>query len=97
MAFFREAFFYFGDNVQVRKKLWHFPRLFWSSQNRKCVIFELAPGPRLTLGAPGRSQGRGDRGPAPLIEIPPLIKKMTAKPIAYSISVSFRIFAYTSN
>ena len=30
-----------------------FSRLFWSSQNRRCVIFELAPGPRLALGAPG--------------------------------------------
>ena len=31
----------------------HFLRLFWSSQNRKSVIFELAPGPRSALGAPG--------------------------------------------
>ena len=29
-----------------------FLRLFWSLQNRKSVIFELAPGPRLALGAP---------------------------------------------
>ena len=29
----------------------HFLRLFWSSQNRKSVIFELAPGPRSALGA----------------------------------------------
>ena len=32
----------------------HFLRLFWCSQNRKSVIFELAPGPRSALGAPGR-------------------------------------------
>ena len=30
----------------------HFFRQFWSSQNRKSVIFELAPGPRSALGAP---------------------------------------------
>ena len=30
----------------------HFLRLFWSSQNPKSVIFELAPGPRSALGAP---------------------------------------------
>ena len=30
----------------------HFLRLFWRLQNRKSVIFELAPGPRSALGAP---------------------------------------------
>ena len=39
--------------MKIRTKLWHFPRLFWSSENRRCVMFELAPGPRLALGAPG--------------------------------------------
>ena len=33
----------------------HFLRLFWSSQNRKSVIFELAPGPRSALGAHARN------------------------------------------
>ena len=32
----------------------------------------------------------------PLIEMPPMIKRMTTKPIVYSISVSFRIYAYNS-
>ena len=36
----------------MRTKLRHFLRLFWGSQNRKSVIFELAPGPRSVLGAP---------------------------------------------
>ena len=44
--------FFFGDHVIIRTKLRHFLRLFWSSQNRKSVIFELAPGPRSALGAP---------------------------------------------
>ena len=34
------------------RKLRHFLRLFWSSQNWKSVIFELAPGIRSALGAP---------------------------------------------
>ena len=34
------------------RKLRHFLRQFWSSQNRKSVIFELAPGTRSALGAP---------------------------------------------
>ena len=38
--------------MKIRKKLWHFPRLIWSSQNRRCVLFELTPDPRLALGAP---------------------------------------------
>ena len=37
----------------MRTKLWQFSRLFWSSRNQKSVIFELAPGPRLALGALG--------------------------------------------
>ena len=49
--------FFFGDHIIIPTKLRHFLRLFWSSQNRKSVIFELAPGPRSALGAPGRSQG----------------------------------------
>ena len=43
---------FFKDHIKIWTKLWHFPRLFWSSQNRKCVIFELTPGSRLALGAP---------------------------------------------
>ena len=34
--------------------------------------------------------------PPPPIEPPPIIKRMTTKPISYSVSVSFRIFAYNS-
>ena len=44
--------FFFGDYIIIRTKLLHFLRLFWSSQNRKSVIFELAPGPRSALSAP---------------------------------------------
>ena len=41
-----------GDHFKIWTKLRHFLRLFWSSQNRKFVIFELAPGPRSALSAP---------------------------------------------
>ena len=47
-----------GKNVRISVKTFlkrHFLRLFWSSQNRKSVIFELAPGPRSALGAPAGS------------------------------------------
>ena len=54
VAFFREDLYFFGDHMKIRTKLLHFPRLFWSSLNRRCVIFEQAPGPRLALGAPAR-------------------------------------------
>ena len=37
----------------IRTKLRHFLRLFWISQNRKSVIFVLAPGLRSALGVPG--------------------------------------------
>ena len=40
---------------RIQKLKRHFLRLFWSSQNRKSVIFELAPGPRSALGAPAGS------------------------------------------
>ena len=46
-------FFFFTDHIKIRTKLWHFLRLFWSLQNRKSEIFELAPDPRSALGAPG--------------------------------------------
>ena len=45
--------FFFWDHIIIRTKLRHFLRLFWSSQNRKSVIYVLAPGPRSTLGGPG--------------------------------------------
>ena len=48
-----KTFFFFGDHIIIWTKLRHFLRLFWSSQNRKFVIFELAPGPRSALGALG--------------------------------------------
>ena len=41
--------------MKTRTKLSHFPRLFWNSQNRRSAIFELTPGPRSALGAPGCS------------------------------------------
>ena len=44
--------FFCGDHIRIQTKLWHFPRLFWSSQNRRSVIFELTPVPRSALGAP---------------------------------------------
>ena len=57
--------FFFGDHVILAGKTArisvktflkrHFLRLFWNSHNRKSVIFELAPGPRSALGAPGQS------------------------------------------
>ena len=45
--------FFFGDHIKIQTKLWHFPGLFRSLQNRRCVIFERTPGPRLALGAFG--------------------------------------------
>ena len=44
--------FFFGDHIIILTKLRHISRLFWTSQNRKFVIFELDPGPRSALGAP---------------------------------------------
>ena len=44
--------FFFEDHIIIWTKLRHCLRLFCSSQNRKSVIFELAPGPRSALGAP---------------------------------------------
>ena len=54
---FRWRFFFFGDHIIIWTKLRHFLRLFWSSLNRKSVIFELAPGPRSALGAPANMAG----------------------------------------
>ena len=45
-------FYFFGGHMKIPTKLWHFPRLYWSSQNRRRVLFELTPGRRLALGAP---------------------------------------------
>ena len=47
-----KTFFLGGDHIIFRTKLQNFLRLFWTSQNRKSVIFELAQGPRSALGAP---------------------------------------------
>ena len=44
--------FFFRDHIKIRRQLWHFPLLFWSSQSWKCPIFELTLGLRLALGAP---------------------------------------------
>ena len=52
VAFFLEDLFFFGDHIKIRTKLWHFSRLFWSSQNRRSVIFELTPDQRSAIGAP---------------------------------------------
>ena len=51
-----EDLFFFGDHIIFRTKLQHFLRLFWTSQNRKFVIFELAPGPLLVPGGTGCMQ-----------------------------------------
>ena len=48
--------FFLGDHIKIRTKLWHFSRLFWSSQDLRSVIFELTPGPRSALGAPARNR-----------------------------------------
>ena len=50
-----EDLFFFGDHIIIRTKLRHFFRLFWSSENRKSVIFELVPGQRSALGAPSNN------------------------------------------
>ena len=42
---------FFGDHIKILRKLCHFPRLFWSSQNWRCLIFELISGTCLALGA----------------------------------------------
>ena len=42
-------------------KLRHFLRPFWSSQNRKSVIFMLAPGPRSAPGGPEQRCSRGHK------------------------------------
>ena len=56
VAFFLEDLFFVGeDHIKIGTKLWPFPRLFWSLQHRKSVIFELAPGLRSALGAPVRT------------------------------------------
>ena len=46
---------FFRDHIKMRRKLWHFSLLFWTTQNQRCVIFELTPGPRLALGAPAHN------------------------------------------
>ena len=45
-------FSFFGDYIIFRTKLRHFLCVSRSSQNRKSVIFELAPGPCSALGPP---------------------------------------------
>ena len=52
-----EKTFFFRDHIIIRTKMRHFLHLFWSSQNRKSVIFELAPGPRSAHGAPDAIAG----------------------------------------
>ena len=43
---------FFGDHLKIRRKVCHFPCLFWTAQNQRSVIFEESPGPLLALGAP---------------------------------------------
>ena len=50
--------FFFWDRIIIWTKLRHCFRLFWSSQNLKSVIFQLAPGLRSALGTPA-----GERRP----------------------------------
>ena len=49
----KTLFFSFGDHISFQIKQQHFLRLFWTSHYENSVMLELAPGPRLTLGAPG--------------------------------------------
>ena len=55
VAFFVEDLVFFCFFLKITSKLVQncgiFFRLFWSSQNRKCVIFELALGPSSVGGA----------------------------------------------
>ena len=73
----------FGDHIIFRTKLRQFLRLFWTSQNRKSVTFELAPGPRFALGAPGKKAQLG-------IFLPKPEKK------SYFEAKSFRMITLTS-
>ena len=41
---------FFLDHIKIRRKLCHFPILFWTTQNQSCIIFDLTPDPRLALG-----------------------------------------------
>ena len=54
----KDLFFIFGNHMKIRRKLCHFPCLFLIALNRRCVIFELSPGPPLALGAPGCTQNK---------------------------------------
>ena len=47
-----EDLFFFWDHLKIRRKVSHFPCLFWTAQNQRCVIFELSPGLPSALGAP---------------------------------------------
>ena len=49
----KTLFFSFGDHISFQIKQQHFLRLFWISHYENSVMLELAPGPHLTLGAPG--------------------------------------------
>ena len=42
-----EDLFFFWGHIKIRRKLWHSPLPFWSTQNHRCLIFKLTPGPRL--------------------------------------------------
>ena len=64
-------FIFFGDHIKIRRKLWHFSLLFWSTQNWRCSIFELNPGPRLALSSPDAAAHIGE---APLNQGRPSLK-----------------------
>ena len=51
-----KTFFFFRRSHLFRTKLQPFLCLFWTSQNRKSVIFELVPGPLSVPGATGNGQ-----------------------------------------
>ena len=53
---FGEDLFFFRRSHHNSDQTAAFLRLFWTSQNRKSDIFELASGPRLALGAPGHDR-----------------------------------------
>ena len=46
--------FFFGNHMKILRKLGHLPFLFWTTQIQSCMLFELTPGPRVTLDAPWR-------------------------------------------
>ena len=47
--FGEDLFIFFGGHLYLAGETSHYFKRFWTLQNRKSVIFELAPGPRKTI------------------------------------------------